>query len=91
MNQGSADPQARSESSMMVQVWLHQGVGTWNIGHGTRTVFGRNLGKDPCVWFWKVVVVGTSWTWSVFKWQPRVNMAATWFESLDHTFERRGI
>ena len=77
VNQGSADPQVRPENSMMVQVWLHQGVGTWNVGHGTQMVFGRNLGKDPCVWFWKAAVVGKSLTWSVFKWRPRVNKAAT--------------
>ena len=54
MNQGSADPQVRPENSMMVQVWLYEGVGTWNAGHGTQMSFGRNLGKDPCVWFGKL-------------------------------------
>ena len=77
-----------------------RGVGTWNAGHGTQMVFGRNLGKDPCVWFWKAAVLGKSLTWSVFKWRPRVNRAATWFEIrsysqnwwiFGHTFERRGI
>ena len=100
-NQGSADPQVRPENSMMVQVWLHQGVGTWNVGHGTQMVFGRNSGKDPCVWFWRAAVVGKSLTWSVFKWRPRVNRAATWFEIrrysqnwwiCDHTFgEKRDM
>ena len=80
MNQGFADPRVKPENSMMVQVWLHQGVGTWNVGHGTQMTFGRNLGKDPCAWFWKAAGVGKSLTWSVFKWQPRVNRAATWFE-----------